>query len=256
MTHPNDGQERLLDLLAERAVCGLDSSGQRELAELQKRHPEIDDQYYELPAAAVALALESGSEPLPDAIRERILAQSERYFPIQFPAAGRTPKPRVSVLGWAGWIAAAACLALAVYAWRPAGGTSPAPTPLEERIAQDAARGRWDWQATKDPAGANVKGEVVWSPNQQTGFMRFQGLAPNNPSESVYQLWIFDESRDQRYPVDGGVFNIPAGSSTVTVPIQAKLGVKKPVLFAVTVEKPGGAVVSTRERIAALAKVI
>jgi anti-sigma-K factor RskA len=255
MNHPNAEQERLLDLLAERAVCGLDSSGQRELAELQLRYPEIDDQYYEIPAAAANLALEPDSEPLPEAIRQRILAQSERYCPIQCPSAARVPRPRASVLSSTGWIAAAACLALAVFTWRSVERPTPVPG-LEERVAQDSARGRWDWQPTQDPAGANVKGEVVWSPNQQTGFMRFQGLAANNPSESVYQLWIFDESRDQRYPVDGGVFSIPPGSTSVTVPIQAKLAVKKPVMFAVTVEKPGGAVVSTRDRIAALAKVI
>ena len=55
-----------------------------------------------------------------------------------------------------------------------------------------------------------------------------------------------------RSPVDGGVFDVPACGKAV-VPIHAKLGVEKPTLLAVTVEKPGGAVVSDR-RIAIVAK--
>jgi len=40
----------------------------------------------------------------------------------------------------------------------------------------------------------------------------------------------------------------------VLVPIEAKLRVQKPTLFAVTVEKPGGVVVSDQKRIALVAK--
>jgi hypothetical protein len=38
------------------------------------------------------------------------------------------------------------------------------------------------------------------------------------------------------------------------VPIRARLPVGKPVLFVITVERPGGVVVSSRERIALVAK--
>ena len=41
--------------------------------------------------------------------------------------------------------------------------------------------------------------------------MRFRGLAANNPTQIQYQLWMFDAERDERYPVDGGVFDVPAG---------------------------------------------
>ena len=69
-----------------------------------------------------------------------------------------------------------------------------------------------------------------------------------------HQQWIFDRGRDERYPVDGGVFDIPAGSDEVIVPIHSKLAVDDAYLFAVTVEGPGGVVVSSRERIAILAQ--
>jgi hypothetical protein len=50
------------------------------------------------------------------------------------------------------------------------------------------------------------------------------------------------------------VFDVTSGGEVI-VPIHAKLKVTKPTLFAVTVEKPGGVVVSKRERIVVLAKV-
>ena len=84
--------------------------------------------------------------------------------------------------------------------------------------------------------------------------MRFTGLAANDPDQLQYQLWIFDAGRDDRYPVDGGVFDVPVGADEVVVPIRASLPVGEVALFAVTVEKPGGVVVSSRERIAVLAQ--
>jgi hypothetical protein len=41
----------------------------------------------------------------------------------------------------------------------------------------------------------------------------------------------------------------------VCVPIDARLPIGKPTLFAITVEKPGGVVVSKRDRLPLLAKV-
>ena len=42
----------------------------------------------------------------------------------------------------------------------------------------------------------------------------------------------------------GGVFDIPHGASAVVIPIDARLAVDDPVLFAITREQPGGVVVS------------
>jgi len=106
--------------------------------------------------------------------------------------------------------------------------------------------------ATKDPAAAGVSGNVVWDPATQKGFVRFEGLTPNDPAVHQYQLWVFDAARDKRYPVDGGVFNVPANASEVIIPIHAALTIHKPAAFAVTVEKPGGVVVSARDHVVAL----
>ncbi len=48
---------------------------------------------------------------------------------------------------------------------------------------------------------------------------------------------------------------IPPGGDEVVVPIAAKLDVARPYMFAITIEKPGGVVVSSRKRLPLLAKV-
>jgi hypothetical protein len=128
------------------------------------------------------------------------------------------------------------------------------PTPAEERAALMAKAGsiKITLGGTKDPGSAGMSGDVVWDPATQRGYMHFSGLAANDPSIHQYQIWIFDGSRDKRYPVDGGVFDVPANTNEVIIPIRATLMVRQPAAFAVTVEKPGGTVVSGREHIVAL----
>ena len=65
---------------------------------------------------------------------------------------------------------------------------------------------------------------------------------------------IPDKTRDDKYPVDGGVFDVDSETGDVVVPIRATLAVNAPVMFAVTLEKPGGVVVSKRDRIVVTAK--
>jgi hypothetical protein len=174
-----------------------------------------------------------------------------------------------------GWFAAAACLVLAVFAWNrspppatvvltspvaavPSAPVSPPvvtpPTPAEERAALLAKSDslKINFGATKDPAAAGVSGDVVWDPVTQRGFLHFVGLAANDPALRQYQLWIFDGGRDQRYPVDGGVFDVPANATEVVIPIHAALPVLSAKAFAVTVEKPGGVVVSGRQHVVVL----
>jgi anti-sigma-K factor RskA len=110
------------------------------------------------------------------------------------------------------------------------------------------------WTATGDSTAVGAEGDVVWSATGQRGVMRIVGLAPNDRAKWQYQLWIFDKNRDDKYPVDGGVFDVDSETGEVVVPITARLKVDEPVLFAVTVEKPGGVVVSKRERIVVTAK--
>jgi hypothetical protein len=131
--------------------------------------------------------------------------------------------------------------------------------PAAQRAALLASHAhllRRAWRAGNDPAGLTVSGDIVWDPATQTGYMRFVGLRRNEPNAEQYQLWIFDARRDERYPIDGGVFNISGARGGDVIPIRAKLSVGVPLMFAVTIEHPGGVVVSDRTRIAALADTI
>jgi hypothetical protein len=187
------------------------------------------------------------------------------------PAEPRRAAPRSGAYGW---FAAAACLVLAVLAWNrsppappvavvvppPVEVTPPIPkpvvppTPAEERAALMAQSDsmKITFGATKDPAAAGVSGDVVWDPVTQRGFIHLAGLAANDPKLRQYQLWIFDGGRDKRYPVDGGVFDVPSNATEIVVPIHAALPVLSAKAFAVTVEKPGGVVVSGREHVVVL----
>ena len=153
-------------------------------------------------------------------------------------------------------VAMAASLALAAGAvvWglsQRGSETIATPTAAEARAALLASATdvtTLSWTATKDPNAQGTSGDVVWSASAQKGYMRFVGLTPNDAKAIQYQLWIFDKERDQAFPVDGGVFDV-SSTGEVIIPITAKLRVDQPVLFAVTIEKPGGVVVSKRERI-------
>ncbi len=259
--------DRLLDLLTEQTERPLSAQERAELETLVAREANWRSDDFELAAAATAVALLERQEPMPEALKERVmdelvgddvLAGDTVQFPAQRAAGGdkrRRPGPRPARRARPyGWIVAAAALILlaVVIGW-------PKPKPptaieLRAQMMKQSDVVKMVWAKGEDPLSPATEGDVVWDPRQQIGFMRFKGLAKNDPKTLQYQLWIFDGTRSDAYPVDGGVFDITA-EGDVVVPIEAKLPVFEPTLFAVTVEKPGGVVVSKRERIVVLAKV-
>jgi Anti-sigma-K factor rskA len=292
--------EAMVDLLIKQVTEGLSPAEQRALDVLDGELASAYARDLERAAAAVTLAGSSKQQPLPPALAEKLARQAAEHFAptvnvvdladarivarttVQTAAADQGGRASVHVpartnrFGGYGWLAAAACLVLAIFGWErspppaapppiaavpnpPAAVVSPipepaAPTPAEERAALLANSDslKISLGATKDPAAAGMTGDVVWDPVTQRGFLHFAGLAANDPAVHQYQIWIFDAGRDKRYPVDGGVFDVPANTAEVVIPIRAALMVRKPAAFAVTVEKPGGVVVSGREHVVAL----
>ncbi|MBL9140264.1 MAG: anti-sigma factor, partial [Phycisphaerae bacterium] len=222
-----------------------------------------------LAAAALDVALTGGSlEAMPDDVRQAAILLGGRWMH-QRPdwrssmaaSQGAVPNPAASIarLRWlatAGWLAAAACLAIATLAWRPFAVREPGPVSLRSAMIEQAPIDliSWTWTATEDPAAQGATGDVVWSSERQEGYMRLCGLAVNDPAREQYQLWIFDQHRPAETPVDGGVFDVSRSTGEVVIAIDPKVRVFEAAMFAVTVEKPGGAVVSRRERIPLLAK--
>lgn len=114
-----------------------------------------------------------------------------------------------------------------------------------------------EWKGNEQ---GEIAGFVVWNDELQEGYMAFEQLAANDPSIEQYQLWIFDTARSDEQPVDGGVFNFAVDSAfnvdgRTLVPIDAKLPITHAKMFALTVEAPGGVVVSSREKLPGLAVV-
>ena len=261
--------ERLEQLWADRAVFGLNSEEDREREALESAGGDrgMADEF-ELAAAAVALVqARRRAEPLPTALRAKLEGGGRAWLAARAAQPVPAPEPRLRALPPLAppapsrsvalpWLAAAAAAVLAIAGWWPRqDGTEPtkvvvAPKAAELRASLLAAGGlRVEAQGTD--LAKDAGGDVVWDNQAQAGWMRLVDLPVNDPTVQQYQLWIFDET--QEHPIDGGVFNVSAAGELL-VPIDAKLKVGKPTLFAITVEKPGGVVVSDRQRIAWVAK--
>ena len=281
--------ERIAELLVERAIDGLDTESETELSSLSRQYPDYDDDAIDRVASAIALS-NLDTEVVPDRLRERLETDAERWLREHPPRAAEvvqlgSRRARPAGRPWMQWLAAASIMVAAVGGYQAsmvmlerdalnaelaeteaslenqrqlvAQLRNPSPPDFSARRARLAGSARarvMSWSHTEDPAAVAAAGDLVWDDQLQEGYMRFQGLAANDPDVFQYQLWIFDATRDERHPVDGGVFDVPPGSDEVIVPIRAKLPVGEPVLFAITVERPGGVVVSGRERIALIAE--
>jgi hypothetical protein len=209
---------------------------------------------------------------LPRQLRRRLDASAEAWCNAAQSESSDVPFVRERVVvdfraQRRGWYAAAVCLVLALAGWWPrlaqfANDAAHSISPLQadaerarEHLLQTGGErvGRWAW-THESGVVADVHGEVVWDGERQEGYLTLAGLEPNAPAGRQYQLWIFDAARDDRYPVDGGVFDVPAHSQSLTVPIRPALHVSQPVAFAITLEPVGGVVVSDRTHLMALAR--
>jgi hypothetical protein len=254
-------RERLLDLLADRAVADLAPADAAELAALLARAGD-EPGFEELIAGLVLAADDPAEGDMPASVRSGLQARGERLI-------GGAPVARIGPEsagagggggGFAGWVVAAAAVVLAAVGWlRPAAQPFvPAEPTIAQRLEALEAEPDTvviDLAGQGELAAAGNAGEIVWNPRLQEGFLRLSALPSNDPTEAQYQLWIFDKTRDV-YAVDGGVFNVslPATGEAV-VPFEPRLGVGEAAAFAVTKERPGGVVVTDQSGLVLLAPV-
>jgi hypothetical protein len=256
--------DRVSELLADRATQKLTTAESAELIALLASRPVVDEHCFDRVAAAADLsAIAREYEPLPDTARARIDASAVAWLAQRkgFTLAGsgptapadknrplpETPRRRGAERTWIPWLAAAACLAVAVISWWPTGGRDPSPAAQREALAARPGSRTIAWA----PNEAGVSGDVVWNNEEQAGFLRIRGLGVNDPKVEQYQLWVFDEGRraySDDVAVDGGVFDIDQATGDAIVPIDAKLPIYDPTLFAVTTEPPGGVVKHNQQR--------
>lgn len=271
-------EEIMLDLLCKKAVFGLSESEERELVELQREAGVQDEALsFELTAAAIGTIGSDMNAEMPAALREKILADAGKYVAVR---EAEDPPPIIafreietdsagpaSWFSWLGWAFAGlafVALGLNLYFTKPPveiAGPPATPTPSEsltptqmrERLlgsGQTLARGN---VGPGKMVELKPTGDVVWSDASQTGYIRLSGLPKNDPGKETYQIWIVAENQDPKTPVDGGTFDV-TNDGEIIIPIDAKVKVQNPQAFAITVEKPGGVVVSKQDKVAALAK--
>lgn len=261
--------EQLLDLLAKQATHGLSETEATELQKLLSEHAAVSGDEFDASVAAILLGTKADAEAMPAHLAAKILADAPVRTTSSTTAANvvsiQSRKP--ARFETAGWWAAAASLLMAVAGWWPRlNGELIARPPVIAALTTEQQRAallnsghviQASWSPGNDASGNALVGDVVFDPVTQKGYLRFHGIPANDPRLEQYQLWIADGSRTPPEPVDGGVFNTPQTTVTgdVIIPFEAKLPVGKPAAFVVTVEQPGGVVVSKQERVLALAKV-
>ncbi|MCA9002198.1 MAG: anti-sigma factor, partial [Planctomycetes bacterium] len=237
------------DLAIEAFTQGVDDLALANLQDMAGRH-ELED--FEQVVAAIHWSHAARMITPPSHVMERLEKQAAQWLeksapdPVEPEAAPARPTPWLAIAGWA----LAASLLFFLFAKDPKASVPTPQQAMRSLIAQAPDLQRIDWSATEDPLAAQASGEVVWSDALQEGYMVFRGLEPNDPQSAQFQLWIFDPNRVDwdKTPVDGGVFDVTAAGEVI-VPIHAKLPVRDVALFAVTLEAPGGVVVSKREHL-------
>ena len=271
-------EERLLDLLCKRAVSGLNEKETQELDELERSvGSPVDLQSLELTAAAISTAGVWPDDKLPDHLKAGIVKKADDFFNEQkaassnaHPVVVEPAAPSRSIWGWLGWAAAAlASIALIANIWitnsraPQIAGPGATPTPTPEQLAPTQMRDKF-MASARDMVKAELgkgnmpdiaaAGDVVWSDSMQEGYVRVSGVPKNDKNAYTYQLWIFDETQDPKTPIDGGTFDVNEDGEVV-IPIDARLKTRNPKAFAITMEKPGGVVVSKQEKVPAMAQV-
>jgi len=274
--------DEMFDLLADRAAFGLDNDEATQLDALIDRHGWVREDCLDEVAALLAVSFEeadTASEEMPADVAERIRAGVHaaidagdpgvlgRIGPAD-PTTGDAPIAPAGggggVMGWLGWVAAAAAIAVAVMVANPT--ETARPQNREQLVAwidQHPTAVQWDWAPGLVDPDEDATGLVTFDPETQEGYMLIKGLEPNDPRFQQYQLWIWDQEREPDpanpaplaenvHPVDGGVFDVN-GEGEAVIPIDAKLIVGKPYLFAITVERPGGVAKSGKEHVPLIA---
>ena len=245
-------QRRFEELDAARALGNLSTEETEELASLIETDGFRPDADLDWIVAALEADPAVAPEPIEAPLREKLLSDANEFSAAP-PATKLVSFFQHPAIGWA----VAACVALFFILQgdpEPTETKDPTPGPSlaesREILLNQGSTLQLEFSGTDE--FADLSGNVIWGDAQQEGYMSLSGLPANDPAVSQYQLWIVDPERDS-VPVDGGVFDIPSADGSTIIPIAATLAVKNPAAFVITVEKPGGVMVSKQEKVAAIA---
>ena len=224
--------------------------------------PGESDESYAIAAAAVAAAHVKADAALPPHLAARIAADADAFFArdghgtsttaagaqvIVMPVAAGEPSARVDYARWGGWIAAAACLVIVVtqsIGLRASNATGAAnalndASTATDRIALHAVKGA--------PFGAiDAAADVTWNAHTRRGTLYPRGLPPNRAGEA-YEAWIATRSPQGEALVPIGYFAVSGGArspAAAEVLVQSPIAIDTPERVVITIERPGGVLVS------------
>ena len=246
-------QERLIDLLALKSTQKLSIDEQRELNNLLDLYPEYTEDYFHEMTALAQVSFYTqdnfNNEALPKQMRKRILYAYKtelghstlmdfinHYMRVFF------YKPQYA---WTMTVLMTIGLSFSMIEFRNYDANFrylPLKRAVLENTAKDMIQFPWHSRST---AIESISGDIIWTDRGQKGFIKITGLPMNDPIQNQYQVWILDPLKYEQ-PVDGGVFDVTQTDKPVIIPINPKLPISKAVAFAITLEQPGGVVVSSQ----------
>ncbi len=244
--------ERLLDLLVLEASVNLSQQEREELNRLLDLFPEYtSDHFHKTTALAqVGFYLEDdfNNETLPEHIRKKTLYRHKKelgqstvtdYLDHFMRTLFYRPQ-----FAWALTVLMTIGLSFSMIEFKNYESNFrylPLKKIVMERTADDLIQ--YPWHSRTNDLGP-INGDIVWSDQQQKGFIKIAGLPMNDPNKNQYQIWIVDPLKHGQ-PVDGGIFDVNRTDKAIIIPINPKLPISKAVGFAITLEQPGGVVVSS-----------
>ena len=242
----------LLDLLATRSCQPLSYTEELELNHLLDEFPEYTPDYFEDIAALADSTMyvhdEQNLSSMPESTKKKIIknfrSDNEGFSTLQiFKNIFQTPK-----LAWAMTCLLAIGTSMSMIEFRNY-ETNYRNLPMKKAVLEFSSDDliEYNWFAQSDEFCA-CSGNVIWSDDGQRGFITLAGLPMNDPTQNQYQIWIVDPNMHAN-PVDGGVFDIVTGDAPTIIPINPKLPIGKAKGFAITLEQPGGVVISEQSLI-------
>ena len=245
----------LMGLLALSAVENLSTEDEQQLSQLLAKHPEFSKDEFAKTTALSQIGFyltdHTAHEKLPSELRDKILAAYENA------KSSEKNNPLLSILprllkaftrpSYAWGITAMLLIGLSysMITFKTY-ENNYRYLPLKKMVLQNTTDDlmQYPWYG-KTQDFENIKGDMIWSNQKQKGFIKITGMPMNDPSQNQYQIWIVDPIKYQN-PVDGGVFDITKSDREIIIPINPKLPISNARAFAITLEQPGGVVVSSQ----------
>ena len=245
----------LIDLLALSAVEPLSNEDEQKMAQLLTKYPEFSkDEFAEITALSQLgfyLKDHTAHEKLPSELRNKILAtyenskSSEKNDPLLSIFPGLLKAFTKPSYAWGITAMLIIGLSYSMITFKTY-ENNYRYLPLKKMVLQNTADDlmQYPWFG-KTSDFESIKGDIIWSNQKQKGFIKITGMPMNDPSQNQYQIWIVDPIQYQN-PVDGGVFDITKSGRELIIPINPKLPISNARGFAITLEQPGGVVVSSQ----------